>query len=247
MPISLARHDPDLAALPGADPLHTDSDTAIAWFRSKRPVAYPAAVAAMERRVAAIANRESAETIWLLEHPALYTAGTSADPAELLAPDSLPVFKTGRGGRYTYHGPGQRIAYVMLDLARRGGDVRAFVQDLQRWLIATLAEFGVKASPYPGEVGVWAETPHGQAKIPAKIASIGIRIRRGISFHGISLNVAPNLAHFAGIVPCGLKDGKVTSLAALGVETTLKDVDAALQACLPASLSASANCPKREP
>jgi lipoyl(octanoyl) transferase len=230
MPISLARYSPERALLPCAEPLPAaETESPVAWYRSKRPVGYPQAVAAMEAQIAAIAEARAPETIWLLEHPALYTAGTSADPAELLDPHRLPVYKTGRGGRYTYHGPGQRIAYVILDLRSRGGDVRAFVRGLEQWLIATLATFGVNASRCPGEVGVWAETTEGAAKI----ASIGIRVRHGISFHGVSLNVAPDLTHFSGIVPCGLKEGRVTSLEALGIAADMEAVDRALMQSFP--------------
>ncbi|QKP78776.1 lipoyl(octanoyl) transferase LipB [Methyloligella sp. GL2] len=219
-----------IAPLLGAEALAAPKPhSALAWYRSAKPVPYPAALTAMEMRVAEIGGGESPETVWLLQHPPLYTAGTSADPKELLAPDKFPVFQTGRGGRYTYHGPGQRVAYVMLDLAARGGDVRAFVQALQDWLMGTLKTFGVTGSPMPGEVGVWVDG--------AKIASLGIRIRRGITFHGVSLNVSPDLEHFSGIVPCGLEDGKVTSLKALGIETDMDAVDRALMANFPESLS----------
>jgi lipoyl(octanoyl) transferase len=175
----------------------------------------------METRAAAIAAGDAAECVWLLEHPPLYTAGTSADEAELLAPARFPVFKTGRGGRYTYHGPGQRIAYVMLDLTPRGRDVRAYVAALETWLIATLAHLGVEGERRPGSVGIFVEG--------AKIASIGVRVRRWVTLHGVSLNVAPELDHFSGIVPCGLHGTPVTSLAALGIDTDMARVDAALR------------------
>jgi lipoyl(octanoyl) transferase len=194
----------------------------IEWLASAAPVPYADAVAAMDARVAAVAKGEAHDCVWLLEHPSIYTAGTSADPSELLAPGRFPVFKTGRGGRFTYHGPGQRVAYVMLDLAPRGRDVRAFVTSLEDWLIATLARLGVEGERHPGQIGIFVDG--------AKIASIGVRVRRWVSLHGVSLNVDPALEHFAGIVPCGLKDVLVTSLAALGAETDMAKVDEALGA-----------------
>jgi lipoyl(octanoyl) transferase len=193
----------------------------VEWLTGTRPVPYEEAVAFMEARVAAIALRQASECVWLLEHPSIYTAGTSADPRELLAPHRFPVFKTGRGGRFTYHGPGQRVAYVMLDLSARGRDVRAFVTALEDWLIATLARFGVTGERHPSQIGIFVAG--------AKIASIGVRVRRWVSLHGVSLNVDPALEHFSGIVPCGLTDAKVTSLAALGVETDMTEVDQALR------------------
>jgi len=192
------------------------------WLKSGAPVPYPAAVATMEARVAAIARGQAAECVWLLEHPPIYTAGTSADFAELLAPGRFPVFRSGRGGRFTYHGPGQRVVYAMLDLSRRGGDVRAFVTSLEDWLIATLAHVGIEGERRPGQIGIFVEG--------AKIASIGVRVRRWVSLHGVSLNVDPDLEHFSGIVPCGLTDTKVTSLAALGATTDMDEVDRALRA-----------------
>ena len=185
----------------------------------------------MEARVRHIADGEAAELIWLLEHPALYTAGTSAKPQDLLNDNALPVFQSGRGGQFTYHGPGQRVAYVMLDVkARFGGDVRAFTSALEQWLIGTLADLGVPAFTIDGRTGVWVEVKRGpDAGHPAKIAAIGLRIRRGVSFHGVALNVSPNLAHYGGIVPCGLADSHVTSLAALGAKARSKNVDIALK------------------
>ena len=196
-------------------------DPRVEWLISAAPVAYETALEAMDARVAAIREGTAPECVWLLEHPPIYTAGTSADPRDLLAPARFPVFQTGRGGRFTYHGPGQRVAYVMLDLSQRGRDVRAFVTSLEDWLIATLAHLGVKGERSPAQVGIFVEG--------AKIASIGIRVRHWVSFHGISLNVDPDLDHFSGIVPCGLKDTPVTSLAALGVETDMARADAALR------------------
>jgi lipoyl(octanoyl) transferase len=175
----------------------------------------------MEARVAAISEGAASECVWLLEHPPIYTAGTSADPRELLVPSRFPVFQTGRGGRFTYHGPGQRVAYVMLDLSQRGRDVRAFVTSLEDWLIATLEHLGVKGERSPAQVGIFVEG--------AKMASLGIRVRHWVSFHGVSLNVDPDLEHFSGIVPCGLVDTPVTSLAALGVQTDMAKVDSALR------------------
>ena len=203
----------------------------IEWTTSPAPVPYPAAVAAMEDRAARIRRGDAAEQVWLLEHPPLYTAGTSADISELLDPGGLPVFDTGRGGRYTYHGPGQRIAYVLLDLDARGRDVRGHVRNLEEWVIRALARTGVAAGRREGRVGIWTATPGGQAA--AKIAAIGVRVRRWVSFHGVAINVAPDLAAFAGIVPCGIRDAGVTSLAALGINAGLDDIDAALLAEFP--------------
>lgn len=204
--------------------------SAVDWRTSAEPVAYPEALAFMEARAKAIAEGEAGELVWLLEHPPLYTAGTSAKPADLVAPDRFPVYAAGRGGQYTYHGPGQRVAYVMLDVRRRGGDVRAFVRDLEGWLIDTLAVFGVVGERRADRVGVWVRRPERGPEIEDKIAAIGIRLRRWISFHGISLNVAPDLEHFSGIVPCGVTQHGVTSLADLGVRASMSDVDRALRA-----------------
>jgi lipoyl(octanoyl) transferase len=174
----------------------------------------------MDVRIAAIRDGTAPECVWLLEHPSIYTAGTSASPDELLSPD-FPVFRTGRGGRFTYHGPGQRVAYVMLDLSRRGRDIRTFVSSLEDWLIETLAELGGKGERRDGAVGIFVNG--------AKIASIGIRVRHWVSFHGVSLNIDPDLEHFSGIVPCGLEDTPVTSLAALGVQKDMARADLALR------------------
>ncbi len=192
----------------------------VEWLTSGAPVAYPHAMALMERRASAIARGEAPECVWLLEHPPLYTAGISADPAELIAPDRFPVFKTGRGGRFTYHGPGQRVAYVMLDLSRRDRDVRAFVQALENWMITALDALGVSSERHDEQIGVFVGD--------AKIASIGVRVRHWVTMHGVSLNVAPDLEHFSGILPCGLSS-PVTSLAALGAETDMALVDRALR------------------
>ena len=210
----------------------------VEWIHSTRPVAYQDALAAMEDRVAAIAAGRAAEAVWLLEHPPLYTAGTSADPADLVDPDRFPVFRAGRGGQYTYHGPGQRVAYVMLDLNARGRDVRKFVCALEGWVIATLAEFNLRGERRAGRVGVWIERsdkpplPDGTPR-EDKIAAIGVKLRRWISFHGIAINVEPDLAHFDGIVPCGITGHGVTSLVDLGLPVTMADVDLALQTTFP--------------
>jgi lipoyl(octanoyl) transferase len=195
------------------------------WCTSAEPVPYDHAVAEMEARAAAIRDQDARELVWLLEHPALFTAGSSARPSDLLDPMGLPVIATGRGGQYTYHGPGQRIAYVMLDLKQRGSDVRAYVNDLENWLIKTLTAFGVRGERRDGRVGVWVE--RGDEEV--KIAAIGVRIRRWVSYHGVSLNIAPNLEHYQGIVACGIREHGVTSLADLGIEATMDDVDAVLR------------------
>lgn len=204
--------------------------SAVGWRVSAAPVAFPEALAFMEARAKAIADGEAGELVWLLEHPPLYTAGTSAKPADLVAPDRFPVYAAGRGGQYTYHGPGQRVAYVMLDVRRRGGDVRAFVRDLEGWLIDTLAAFGVAGERRADRVGVWVRRPERGPAVEDKIGAIGIRLRRWVSFHGISLNVAPDLEHFSGIVPCGVSQHGVTSLADLGIRAGMSDVDQALRA-----------------
>jgi lipoyl(octanoyl) transferase len=199
---------------------------------------YAETLAAMEARAAAIADGSASEAVWLLEHPPLYTAGTSAKPSDLTDPDRFPVFETGRGGQYTYHGPGQRVAYVMMDLNRRTKDVRCFVRALENWVIAALAEFNVTGVIRPGRVGVWvvradkAPNPDG-TPCEDKIAAIGVKLRRWVSFHGISINVEPDLAHFGGIVPCGIRDHGVTSLVDLGLPVTMADLDAALMATFP--------------
>jgi lipoyl(octanoyl) transferase len=201
------------------------------WRISDAPVGYEDALAEMEARVAAIAGGSAPELVWLLEHPPLITAGTSAGEGELIAPDRFPVFKTGRGGRFTYHGPGQRVGYVMLDLRARGGDVRRFVHDLEEWLIRTLAAFDVTGERREGRIGVWVKRPDKGDGYEDKIAALGIRVRRGITFHGVSLNVAPDLSHFAAIMPCGVSEQRygVTSLADLGVRVSMNDVDRMLR------------------
>lgn len=195
------------------------------WRISDRLVPYEESFAFMEERAAAIRAGTAPECVWLLEHPPLFTAGTSADPAELFNPLDFPVFQAGRGGRYTYHGPGQRVGYVMLDLDKRGRDVRRFVHSLEGWVIAALAEFGICAHRAPGRIGIWV----GEGPSEAKIAALGIRIRRWVTLHGFSINVSPDLSHFTGIVPCGISEFGVTSAHALGEEITSKAVDAALK------------------
>jgi lipoyl(octanoyl) transferase len=201
----------------------------IAWAVSSTLVGYPDAVEAMQTRASDIAAGRADELVWLLEHPPIYTAGTSANHDELLSPSHLPVFPTGRGGRLTYHGPGQRIAYVMLDLKRRGADVRAFVGQLETWLIGTLHDFGIAAEVRPGRVGVWVPRPDMGAGAEAKIAAIGLRVSKWVTLHGISLNVSPDLSHYSGIVPCGIADQGVTSFSDLGIEVDMEVVDKALR------------------
>ncbi|MBS1302974.1 lipoyl(octanoyl) transferase LipB [Loktanella sp. SALINAS62] len=206
----------------------------VEWITSDALVPYPEALAFMEARADAIASGTADECIWLLEHPPLYTAGTSANPADLTDPDRFDVFQARRGGQYTYHGPGQRVAYVMLDVSRRGRDVRVFVADLEAWIIATLATFNVKGERRPGRVGVWVQRPDQPSGADGtlaedKIAALGIRLRKWVSFHGLSINVEPDLSHFSGIVPCGISDHGVTSLVDLGLPVTLSDVDVALK------------------
>jgi lipoyl(octanoyl) transferase len=207
----------------------------VAWRVEAAPIAYEAALAVMETRVAAIAAGEAGELVWLIEHPALYTAGTSARREDLLEP-RFPVFATGRGGQFTYHGPGQRVAYVMLDLKRRGGDVRRFVADLEEWLIRTLAAFNIRGERREDRVGVWVRRPDKGAGCEDKIAAIGIRVKRWVSLHGISLNVEPDLGHFGGIVPCGVAAPRygVTSFLDLGHVVTMPEVDMAMRAAFAA-------------
>lgn len=203
------------------------TDLTVDWAVSKDFVPYEAAVAFMESRAAAIAKGEANELIWLLEHEPLYTAGTSSKPEHLLTPDRFPIYETGRGGDYTYHGPGQRVAYVMLDLTKRGRDARKFVQNMEKWLVDTAAAFGITAGTREGRVGVWVDLGDGRED---KIAAIGVRLRRWVSFHGIAFNVAPDLSHFGGITPCGISNPLygVTSLEKLGKTASMDDFDAAL-------------------
>ena len=208
----------------------TDGEAA-GWAVSRGPVSYPEAVAAMEARAAAIAEGSAGELVWLLEHPPLYTAGVSAKPADLIDPDRFPVFQSGRGGQFTYHGPGQRVAYVMLDLTKRHRDVRAFVAALEAWVIGALDAFNVTGEIRDGRVGVWVERRSpGAPPREDKIAAIGVKLRKWVSFHGISLNVEPDLGHFSGIVPCGVTQYGVTSLVDLGLPVTMDEADAALKA-----------------
>lgn len=205
----------------------------VAWRFSDTPVDYPAAVAEMEARVAAIRAGSEPELVWLLEHPPLYTAGTSAKPEDLVAPERFPVYQTGRGGQHTYHGPGQRVGYVMLDLRRRGGDVRDHVTRLEHWMILTLARFNVTGERRPGRVGIWVDRgPHPLGgRREDKIAALGVRVRHWVAYHGVSLNVDCDLSHFGGIVPCGISEPRygVTSLLDLGITATMPEVDAILR------------------
>lgn len=205
------------------------------WIISRGLTPFRTAEAEMEARAAAIANGTAAEAVWLVEHPSLYTAGTSANPADLTDPGRFEVHQTRRGGQYTYHGPGQRVAYVMLDLNKRGRDVRAFVKSLEHWVIDTLDSFAVKGEIRTGRVGVWVQRPEkppqpNGAPAEDKIAAIGIRLRKWVSFHGISINVEPDLDHFTGIVPCGIAEHGITSLVDLGLPVTMNDLDVALKA-----------------
>ena len=204
----------------------------VEWRVEAEPVDYPDAIATMDTRVAAIRAEAAPELIWLVEHPPLYTAGTSANVTELLDPGSFPVFATGRGGRYTYHGPGQRIVYVMLDLGARGRDLRRFVAAIEDWIVRTLREVGVEAVTVPDRIGVWV----GSGKDQAKIAALGIRVSRWVSFHGFAINVAPDLRHFDGIVACGLSEYRATSLAQIGIRAGLEAVDLALYRAFPGFL-----------
>jgi lipoyl(octanoyl) transferase len=218
-----ARESLDVSFLPrpGSPPVE--------WVVAEGLVPYEDAVAEMENRAAAIADGAARERVWLVEHPPLYTAGTSANDADLLVTDRFPVYRTGRGGQFTYHGPGQRVAYVMLDLKRRREDVRGFVAALEAWLIATLWAFHVRGERREDRVGVWVRRPDRGVGAEDKIAAIGIRMRRWVSFHGIALNVEPSLEHFSGIVPCGVRDHGVTSLVDLGLPVTMHDADIALR------------------
>ena len=195
---------------------------------STAPVTYPEALSEMEAHIAAMRTDEQDELLWFLEHPPLYTAGTGAQESDLLSPEKFPVFKSGRGGQFTYHGPGQRVVYVMLDLNHRGRDVRRFVQQLQNWIINALHECGLKSRADSAHIGVWVDRPDLGENRADKIAAIGVRLRKWISFHGISINVSPDLSHFNGIIPCGIADQGVTSLKALGMDISMTELDAAL-------------------
>ena len=215
----------------------SDISADIEWRVSDAPVAYEEALGFMERRAAAIRAGEARECVWLLEHPPLFTAGTSADPAELFNPLDFPVYEAGRGGRYTYHGPGQRVGYLMLDLDKRGRDVRCFVHALEGWMIDTLADLDVSAHRAEGRIGIWV----GDGPEEAKIGALGVRVKRWVTLHGFSLNVAPDLSHFTGIVPCGIAEYGVTSLYQLGKQMDLPRVDAALKRSFPSFLNALAS------
>ena len=215
---------------PAISKLIREDGAPVEWAVSAGYVDYPVAVEAMEARAAAIAAGEAPELVWLLEHPPLYTAGVSSKDGDLLEADRFPVHRSGRGGQFTYHGPGQRVAYVMLDLNRRGKDVRAFVRGLEQWIIGALDAFGVEADTREGRVGVWVERKGPGWRREDKIAAIGVKVRKWVSFHGISLNVEPDLGHFTGIVPCGINEHGVTSLVDLGVAATMDEADEALRA-----------------
>jgi lipoyl(octanoyl) transferase len=206
----------------------------IEWRVSDAPVPYEEALRFMEERAAAIREGTAKECVWLVEHPPLFTAGTSADPSELFNPQNFPVYEAGRGGRYTYHGPGQRVGYVMLDLEKRGKDIRCFVHSLEGWIIDTLAELGVEAHRAPGRIGIWV----GEGSSEAKIGALGVRVKRWVTLHGFAINAAPDLTHFSGIVPCGIAEFGVTSLAELGKQMPLEGVDAALKGSFPSFLKA---------
>ena len=205
----------------------------IEWRVSKGLVPYEDALAFMTERAAAIHAGTASECVWLLQHPPLFTAGTSADPAELMNPLGFPVYEAGRGGRYTYHGPGQRVGYLMLDLGKRGRDVRRLVRSLEGWIIATLADLGIESHRSPGRIGIWV----GEGAAEAKIAALGIRVKHWVTLHGFSINVDPDLAHFSGIVPCGISEFGVTSIAAQGKEMPMSGVDAALKGQFPRFLN----------
>lgn len=224
----------DGATHPAADRTPAAPIRDIEWRVSDGLTPYESALADMEARAAAIRNGAGAERVWLLEHPPLYTAGTSADPAELFNPQAFPVHAAGRGGRYTYHGPGQRVAYVQLDLERRGRDVRRYVHALEGWAIAALAEFGIAARRAEGRIGIWVD----HRGTEAKIGAIGVRVRRWVTLHGMAVNVAPDLGHFSGIVPCGIAEYPVTSLADLGIDAALSRFDTALEKTFPDFLAA---------
>lgn len=197
----------------------------VLWTHSKELVEYPIALERMRKRIELLKSGKESEEVWLLEHPPLYTAGTSANPKDLLTPNILPVFETGRGGQFTYHGPGQRIAYVMIDLKQRDQDLRKYVWSLEEWVIDSLKSFNIEGERREGRIGIWVITPHGEKKI----AAIGVRISQWITYHGIAINVSPNLNHYSGIIPCGISEYGVTSLHQLGMNITLEELDQALK------------------
>lgn len=211
----------------------------IEWRVEPAQIPYPDALGEMERRAAAIVEGNAGERVWLIEHPPLYTAGTSADVTELLDP-RFPVFDAGRGGRYTYHGPGQRVGYLNIDLGKRGKDIRNFVHNLEGWIIDTLADFGVKARRADGRIGIWTDDLQGRE---AKIGAIGVRVRRWVTLHGFSVNINPDLSHFSGIVPCGISEFPVTSLAALGKNVSMPQFDEALKSHFPDFVASLRRCP----
>ena len=221
--------------LPAAryEPMCREMNGEIEWRTSVDLVPYESALAEMEARAAAVRAGEAKELVWLLQHPPLFTAGTSADPAELFNPQGFPVFEAGRGGRYTYHGPGQRVGYLVLDLEKRGRDIRCFVHSLEGWMIAALAQIGVSARREPGRIGIWT----GEGADEAKIGAIGVRVRRWVTMHGFSINVAPDLTHFGGIVPCGIAEYGVTSLERLGLDPSMELLDRALERSFPSFLN----------
>lgn len=231
----VARKMPDTPKPAAAKPRAASPKIPVQWQSEERPVPYDRALAFMEAKVALIREKGERDMVWLLEHPPVYTAGTSADPQDLLNA-RFPVYTAGRGGQYTYHGPGQRVAYAMLDLQRRAGaggpDLRAYIRDLEEWIIQTLTSFDVKGERRSDRVGIWVDMkPYGKPKgTEAKIAAIGVRVRKWVAFHGVSVNINPDLSHFDGIVPCGISQHGVTSLADLGIKTTMAEFDRALQA-----------------
>jgi lipoyl(octanoyl) transferase len=214
------------------------NEDSIEWRQDDAPVNYPDALADMEARASAIAAGVAGERIWLLEHPALYTAGTSADPVEMLD-HRFPVYDAGRGGRYTYHGPGQRVGYLNIDLNSRGKDIRNFVHNLEGWVIAALADIGIAARRAEGRIGIWTDGPDGRE---AKIGALGIRVRKWVTLHGFAVNINPDLSHFGGIVPCGISEYPVTSASALGVTVSLAEFDAVLKQNLPDFLARLGRC-----
>lgn len=220
---------PGMACASAAKLMRSDGHPAN-WHIAQTPIAYPDALETMQERARAIAEGKAGEAMWLLEHPPLYTAGTSAKAEDLLTPDRFPVFAAGRGGQFTYHGPGQRIVYVMLDLRERGRDVRCLVSGLENWVIDTLAAFNIKGEKRDGRIGVWVRRPEKGPLVEDKIAAIGVRVSRWVSFHGISLNISPDLGHYGGIVPCGISEHGVTSFEDLGQIVSMPEVDSVLRA-----------------
>ncbi|WP_116654184.1 lipoyl(octanoyl) transferase LipB [Pelagibacterium sediminicola] len=227
--VSEALISPPLTACENSKKLLRADDRPAGWVIADGYVPYPLALETMRARAAAIAAGDAGEAVWLLEHPPLYTAGTSAKASDLLTPDRFPVFDAGRGGQYTYHGPGQRVAYVMLDLRQRGRDVRCLVEGLENWVIDTLAAFNVRGEKREGRVGVWVKRPERGPFAEDKIAAIGVRVSKWVSFHGISFNVSPDLGHYSGIIPCGITDQGVTSLEDLGHIVSMEEVDSVMK------------------